>query len=74
MSKVCFHPIPGSLPVVVLGKPVAWIPKPGDFVVRSAGGATFEDVEFDEGTWAEYDGDAELPVSITNLTSVFEVC
>eukprot|EP00616_Rhizochromulina_sp_CCMP1243_P017342 CAMPEP_0118962630 /NCGR_PEP_ID=MMETSP1173-20130426/894_1 /TAXON_ID=1034831 /ORGANISM="Rhizochromulina marina cf, Strain CCMP1243" /LENGTH=161 /DNA_ID=CAMNT_0006910915 /DNA_START=79 /DNA_END=564 /DNA_ORIENTATION=- len=55
-------------------EPVAWLPKPGDFTVTTTGGSVFQEVEFDDGIWAEYDAEADEPVSINELTSTFEVC
>lgn len=56
-------------------EPVGWMPR-GDFVVQSEGGTVFEPdaVEFDEGTWADYDAENDVPVSVTELQHRFQPC
>ena len=50
-----------------------WRPHATRFIVRSTGGATFEEVDLSEGDWADYDADNDLSVSITNLEQRFDV-
>ena len=46
--------------------PTAWSTG-RDFIAESSGGHYFEDVDLTEGDWAEYDEEADLAVSITNV-------
>eukprot|EP00621_Florenciella_sp_RCC1693_P005785 CAMPEP_0182531824 /NCGR_PEP_ID=MMETSP1323-20130603/10177_1 /TAXON_ID=236787 /ORGANISM="Florenciella parvula, Strain RCC1693" /LENGTH=76 /DNA_ID=CAMNT_0024741461 /DNA_START=75 /DNA_END=305 /DNA_ORIENTATION=- len=54
-------------------EPIGYTPK-NDFAVETTGGTIFdcEDVEFDEGMWADYDGENDMSVSIQDLEIQFE--
>jgi hypothetical protein len=54
-------------------EPVEWMPRK-DFTVTSSGGVKFEEVEIEDGLWADYDGENDMPVSIQNLTWEFFTC
>ena len=56
-------------------EPVGWMTK-SDFTVQSEGGTLFdpEAIEFDDGTWADYDAENDVPVSITELEFRFDPC
>lgn len=54
-------------------EPVEWMSK-NDFNVTSTGGAKFEEVDIEDGLWADYDAENECPVSIQNLTHEFYTC
>ena len=47
-------------------EPVEWQTK-NDFTVISNGGSIFEDVDIEDGVWADYDADHDCPVSIQDL-------
>ena len=55
-------------------EPYAFHPMGGEFVVESEGGMAFEgdDVDLSEGDWADYDGDNDISVSISEFESKFE--
>lgn len=55
-------------------EPYAFHPMGGEFVVESEGGMAFEgdDVDLSEGDWADYDGDNDIAVSISEFESKFE--
>lgn len=44
-----------------------------DFHAESSGGAKWEAIDLSEGDWSEYDGDADLPVSVTDVETQVEV-
>ena len=56
-------------------EPVGWMTK-SDFTVQSEGGTLLdpEAIEFDDGTWADYDAENDVPVSITELEFRFDPC
>jgi len=51
-------------------EPVEWLPKQ-DFNVASGEGAVFEEIEFEDGFWAEYDAEHDAQISIQNLEHEF---
>ena len=54
-------------------EPIAFHPMGGEFIVESEGGMSFEDdVDLSEGDWADYDGDNDISVSISEFESKFE--
>ena len=55
-------------------EPYAFHPMGGEFIVESEGGMVFEgeDVDLSDGDWADYDGDNDLSVSISEFESKFE--
>ncbi len=55
-------------------EPYAFHPMGGEFLVESEGGMVFEgeDVDLSEGDWADYDGDNDISVSISDFESKFE--
>lgn len=54
-------------------EPFAFFPSGNDFVVTSAGGTDFtDDVDLSEGDWADYDGDNDLPVSLSTIEFKWE--
>ncbi len=67
----------GGVMVPILGLecrgliPVRWVPGV-DGTCVSVGGKVFEDVDLQEGDWAEYDDENDLAVSITNLEHCIE--
>mmetsp|Transcript_41155 Transcript_41155/g.53081 ORF Transcript_41155/g.53081 Transcript_41155/m.53081 type:complete len:113 (+) Transcript_41155:249-587(+) len=54
-------------------EPVEWMPKL-DFQVKSTGGVKFDEVDIEDGLWADYDAENDMPVSIQELTHEFFVC
>lgn len=54
-------------------EPYAFSPMKDEFVIESEGGCIFnEDIEFEEGEWAEYDADNDAPVSLSEISFKFE--
>lgn len=45
-----------------------WHPADG-YVIVSEGGTKFEDVEFEDGEWAEYDEENDCSVGVSDLSS-----
>ena len=54
-------------------EPVEWQTK-NDFTVISNGGSIFEDVDIEDGVWADYDADHDCPVSIQDLEYSWTAC
>lgn len=54
-------------------EPYAFHPMKDEFVISSEGGCVFdEEIEFEDGEWAEYDAENDCPVSISSLEFKFE--
>lgn len=54
-------------------EPYEFNPMKDEFVITSEGGYLFdEEVEFEDGEWADYDADNDCPVSISELKFKFE--
>ena len=54
-------------------EPYEFHPMKNEFVVFSVGGEKYdEEVEFGEGDWADYDAEAEAPVSLSEIEFKFE--
>ena len=53
--------------------PTEWTCK-NDFTVTTTGGTTFEEVDVEDGIWADYDAENDCPVSIQELSGRFEPC
>jgi Eukaryotic protein of unknown function (DUF866) len=53
-------------------EPYAFSPMKDEFVIVSEGGCEFtEDIEFEDGEWAEYDADNDVPVSLSQVEFKF---
>ena len=54
-------------------EPYAFHPMKDEFVISSENGYIFdEEIEFEDGDWADYDADNDCPVSISELKFKFE--
>ena len=55
-------------------EPYKFEPMKDEFVIMSSGGGTVfdEDIELGEGEWADYDGEADAPLSLTEIEFKFE--
>jgi hypothetical protein len=54
-------------------EPYAFSPMRDEFVIQSEGGCEFsEDVEFDDGEWADYDAENDASVSLSQVQFKFE--
>ena len=54
-------------------EPYEFKPMKDEFVITSEGGYLFdEEIEFDDGEWADYDAENDCPVSISELAFKFE--
>jgi len=53
-------------------EPYAFHPLGAEFIVESEGGLMFEDVDMSEADWCDYDGENDIPVSISDFKSTIE--
>ena len=54
-------------------EPYAFHPMKDEFIITSEGGAKFdEEIELGDGDWADYDADADAPVSLEGIEFKFE--
>jgi len=54
-------------------EPYEFLPMKDEFIIVSEGGCEFqEDIEFEDGEWADYDAENEAPVSMSEIEFKFE--